>query len=204
MNHLLQTAIQASLAAGRRIMEIYDTEDFEVDFKGDHSPLTKADIASHQIIMSFLSETGIPVLSEEGRHIPYEERKNWRRLWIVDPLDGTKEFIKRNGEFTVNIALVEDGVPVLGVIEPGVRSLAQATHGGRVGVIGTVGTIGAYVMLSRGRWNAKVWQRDRTVGSTFERSVVQKTKTRWGGGSSISFSSAFHAASVSWCASSRM
>lgn len=116
MKDLLTTAIKASLEAGKRIMEIYENEDFEVDFKGDDSPLTKADLASHEIIMSYLKETGIPVLSEEGKDIPYAERKDWKQLWIVDPIDGTKEFIKRNGEFTVNIALVEDQKPVLGVI----------------------------------------------------------------------------------------
>ncbi len=116
MNNLLETAIKASLEAGKRIMEIYDNEDFEVDFKGDESPLTKADLASHHIIMVHLRSTGIPVLSEEGKDIPYEQRKDWKQLWIVDPIDGTKEFIKKNGEFTVNIALVEDQVPVLGVI----------------------------------------------------------------------------------------
>lgn len=116
MKHLLETAIKASLEAGERIMEIYENEDFEVDFKSDDSPLTKADLASHNIIMSYLKDTDIPVLSEEGKHLSYEERKTWKKLWIVDPIDGTKEFIKKNGEFTVNIALVEDQKPVLGVI----------------------------------------------------------------------------------------
>lgn len=116
MKELLEIAIKASLEAGKRILEIYENEDFEVDFKGDDSPLTKADLAAHNIIMEFLEETGIPVLSEEGKDIPYEERKGWSQLWIVDPIDGTKEFIKRNGEFTVNIALVKNQVPVLGVI----------------------------------------------------------------------------------------
>lgn len=116
MNNLLETAIKASLAAGKRIMEIYENEDFEVDFKGDNSPLTKADLASHEIIMSYLEDTGIPVLSEEGKDLPYEDRKTWSQLWIVDPIDGTKEFIKRNGEFTVNIALIENQKPILGVI----------------------------------------------------------------------------------------
>ena len=116
MNNLLEIAIKASLVAGKRIMEIYNNEDFEVDFKTDNSPLTKADLASHKIIMDFLKDTNIPVLSEEGKDLSYEERKQWSELWIVDPIDGTKEFIKRNGEFTVNIALVKDQVPVLGVI----------------------------------------------------------------------------------------
>ena len=116
MTELLSIAIQASLAAGKRIMEIYDNEAFEVEAKGDDSPLTKADLASHEIIMEHLQKTGIPILSEEGKDLPYEQRKQWTKLWIVDPIDGTKEFIKKNGEFTVNIALIEDQVPVLGVI----------------------------------------------------------------------------------------
>ena len=118
MNELLDIAIRASLAAGRDILSIYDdpSADFGIERKADNSPLTRADKAAHQRIMTFLEPTGIPVLSEEGAHLPYEERRHWTRLWIVDPLDGTKEFIKRNGEFTVNIALVENGIPVLGVI----------------------------------------------------------------------------------------
>lgn len=116
MRQQLEIAIKASLAAGKRIMEIYENEDFEVEAKGDDSPLTKADLASHEIITEYLKETDIPVLSEEGKDLPYEERKGWKQLWIVDPIDGTKEFIKRNGEFTINIALIEDQVPVLGVI----------------------------------------------------------------------------------------
>ncbi len=116
MEKLLATAIDAAIDAGKRIMEIYETDDFGVDFKSDNSPLTKADIASHNIIMEYLQTTEIPVLSEEGKAIPYEERKEWNRLWIVDPIDGTKEFIKRNGEFTVNIALIEDQRPMAGVV----------------------------------------------------------------------------------------
>jgi 3'(2'), 5'-bisphosphate nucleotidase len=115
---LLATAIKAALDAGRDIMEIYDDPeaDFGIERKADNSPLTRADKAAHARIMTYLEPTGIPVLSEEGAHLPYDERRTWQRLWIVDPLDGTKEFIKRNGEFTVNIALVEEGAPVMGVI----------------------------------------------------------------------------------------
>ena len=108
MKQLLNTAITAALEAGKAILEIYYSGDFDVKIKGDNSPLTKADIASHNVIMSFLTKTNIPVLSEEGKYIAYEERKGWNQLWIVDPIDGTKEFIKRNGEFTVNIALIEN------------------------------------------------------------------------------------------------
>ncbi len=112
----LHLAINAAVEAGKRIMEIYNHEDFDVDFKSDNSPLTKADIASHEMIVERLSTSGIPILSEEGKAIPYEERRLWDHLWIVDPIDGTKEFIKKNGEFTVNIALIENQRPVLGVI----------------------------------------------------------------------------------------
>lgn len=113
---LLDIAIKASLDAGESILEIYHSEAIAVQHKADASPLTQADIASHEIILEHLSVTEIPVLSEEGRAIPYSERKAWEQLWIVDPIDGTKEFIKRNGEFTVNIALVVNQKPVLGVI----------------------------------------------------------------------------------------
>jgi 3'(2'), 5'-bisphosphate nucleotidase len=118
MNQLLATSIDAALAAGKAIMAIYDDpkSDFEVELKSDSSPLTVADRRSHEVIMSYLETTPYPILSEEGKATPYSVRKSWRTLWIVDPLDGTKEFIKRNGEFTVNIALVSQGSPVLGVI----------------------------------------------------------------------------------------
>lgn len=99
-------------------MDIYNDpeSDFGIERKADNSPLTKADKAAHRLITNALSVTPFPVLSEEGKEIPFKERSKWETLWIVDPLDGTKEFIKKNGEFTVNIALVEKGVPVLGVI----------------------------------------------------------------------------------------
>ena len=117
-NELLDIAIRAAIEAGRDIMNIYDdpAADFGIERKADNSPLTLADKAAHARIMTFLEPTGIPVLSEEGAHLPYDVRSKWQRLWIVDPLDGTKEFIKRNGEFTVNIALVDGGTPVMGVI----------------------------------------------------------------------------------------
>jgi len=115
-NQLLHTAIIAALQAGKAILEIYHSGAFDIELKEDNSPLTRADTDSHKVIMSYLEPTDIPVLSEEGRDIPYNERKAWRQLWIVDPIDGTKEFIKRNGEFTVNIALIENKKPIIGVI----------------------------------------------------------------------------------------
>lgn len=108
-------AIKASKEAGERILEVYES-DFAVEHKEDRSPLTLADKKSHEAIVAHLKDTGVPVLSEEGKAIDYNERKNWEKLWVVDPLDGTKEFIKRNGEFTVNIAMIENGTPVMGVI----------------------------------------------------------------------------------------
>lgn len=107
--------------AGEAIMQVYE-KDFSVEFKSDASPLTEADKAAHNLIVAGLLElgqkngVGIPVLSEEGKGIPYSERKDWEYFWLVDPVDGTKEFIKKNGEFTVNIALIYKDEPVLGVV----------------------------------------------------------------------------------------
>ena len=130
MNELLRLAMQAALDAGAEILKIYDTEDFGIELKEDESPLTKADLASNKVITSLLKTTDIPILSEEGRHHPYSERKDYKQLWIVDPIDGTKEFIKRNGEFTVNIALTEEGSPILGVIYvPVLKELYFASAG---------------------------------------------------------------------------
>lgn len=111
-------AIDAALQAGEKILSIYDNpaSDFQVEKKADNSPLTIADRKAHETICRFLADTPFPLLSEEGKHLPFSERRSWETLWIVDPLDGTKEFIKRNGEFTVNIALVHHSVPVMGVI----------------------------------------------------------------------------------------
>jgi len=112
----LALAIKASIEAGNVIMEIYDSADFETEFKKDDSPLTLADLESNKVIMSYLTKTDIPIISEEKKNLDYTERKDWDICWMVDPLDGTKEFIKRNGEFTVNIALIKNGTPILGVI----------------------------------------------------------------------------------------
>ncbi len=115
-----QELIALALKAGEKIMDIYLNEDFHasIDFKSDSSPLTKADKAAHHIINDRLKALwpDIPVLSEEGKGVEYAERKDWKRFWLVDPLDGTKEFIKRNGQFTVNIALIDQGYPVLGIV----------------------------------------------------------------------------------------
>jgi len=127
---LLSLAIKAAVAGGIEIAKVYHNEETQVTLKGDKSPLTQADQVAHEMIMLHLAESKIPVLSEEGRDIPFAERRNWNQLWVVDPLDGTKEFIKRNGEFTVNIALVENNIPTLGVIFlPETGELYYASHG---------------------------------------------------------------------------
>ncbi len=113
--HAKQIAIESAICAGQAILDVYHTN-FNVQQKTDASPLTQADMNAHAIIQRALSKTNLPVLSEEGRTIDYEERKHWTAFWMVDPLDGTAEFVKRNGEFTVNIALIENETPVFGVI----------------------------------------------------------------------------------------
>jgi 3'(2'), 5'-bisphosphate nucleotidase len=116
LENLLYLAIKASLQAGAAIMEVYTSSDFEITVKSDRSPLTLADRNAHLDIEKILSKTELPIISEEGSKIDYSVRKNWEYFWMVDPLDGTKEFIKKNGEFTVNIALINKNRPVLGVI----------------------------------------------------------------------------------------
>ncbi len=116
LHELLDVAIQAAEEAAIEILKIYESEDFDTEQKDDLSPLTKADKKAHETIMRHLEKTQLPVLSEEGKGNPYADRVKWEYFWMVDPLDGTKEFIKRNGEFTVNIALIHNGVPILGVV----------------------------------------------------------------------------------------
>jgi len=116
LDSLLEFAINASINAGKAILEVYNNTNIEIELKEDKSPLTLADKNAHLEIVKILNSTNIPILSEEGKHILFDERKDWEYLWIVDPLDGTKEFISRNGDFTVNIALIHKNIPVLGVV----------------------------------------------------------------------------------------
>jgi len=118
LSELIELMSRTVREAGAAILEVYGEEDFGVETKSDDSPLTMADLAAHHIIVNGLSEGApdIPILSEESDDIPFVERSGWQRYFLVDPLDGTKEFISRNGEFTVNIALIEGGVPVMGVV----------------------------------------------------------------------------------------
>ncbi|MEE9384698.1 MAG: 3'(2'),5'-bisphosphate nucleotidase CysQ [Nannocystaceae bacterium] len=125
---LFLAAIDAALCAGDEILEVYNSA-FTVEHKADRTPLTRADTRAHRAIVEALQRTCLPVLSEEGRAIDYQTRRNWTDFWMVDPLDGTKEFVKRNGEFTVNIALIHNGDPVAGVIwVPVTKTLYFATE----------------------------------------------------------------------------
>ena len=113
----LQIALEAAVKAGENIMEVYNsTESINYEKKADDSPLTIADKKSHNTIIDFLKDTEIDIISEESKSIEYQERKYWEEYWLIDPLDGTKEFIKKNGEFTVNIALIKNNKPHLGVV----------------------------------------------------------------------------------------
>ncbi len=113
---LTKMAVDAAIAGGEEVMEVYNMIDINVTYKEDKSPLTEADIRSNEIIKNYLGKSELPILSEEERNISYDERKNWDVFWLVDPLDGTREFVKRNGEFTVNIALIKNNAPIIGVI----------------------------------------------------------------------------------------
>ncbi len=123
--------ISIAKKAGDAIMEIY-AKDFTIEFKNDKSPLTEADQKANDIIVDGLNTSAVkfPIISEEGREIPYGARKEWEYFWMVDPLDGTKEFIKKNGEFTVNIALIHQNTPILGAVyAPALDEMYSAKHG---------------------------------------------------------------------------
>lgn len=134
MNFTVEQVVDIAVKAGEVILEIYNdpSQDFGVDKKSDDSPLTKADLAAHHVIEEALKALtpNIPILSEEGGKPDYETRKSWGTYWIVDPLDGTKEFIKKNGEFTVNIALIEGDLPTMGVVYVPAKDV---TYYGQVG-----------------------------------------------------------------------
>jgi len=130
--NLLLDVVGASQYAGQAILEIYQGKDLGVRFKADESPLTRADLAAHESLCENLGLIApeLPILSEESAEIPFEERRNWKQYWLIDPLDGTKEFIKRNGEFTVNIALIENNQPILGVVHVPVTGITYAAARG--------------------------------------------------------------------------
>jgi 3'(2'), 5'-bisphosphate nucleotidase len=117
LSALLAIAMTAAEDASREIMKVYGSKNFQTQYKEDYSPVTLADKLAHDAIEKKLNSTGLPILSEEGKNILYDERRHWKHFWLVDPLDGTKEFLKRNGEFTINIAMVSDSAPVLGIVK---------------------------------------------------------------------------------------
>ena len=160
--HLEQVIVIAK-AAGDAIMQVYST-DFNVVKKDDNSPLTQADLAAHQVIIQALSKLtpDVPILSEESDSIGYETRSQWRQYWLIDPLDGTREFVKRNGEFTVNIALIVDHLPVLGVIYAPVTGLLYYASRGQ----------GAYKQLG-----ASQRQKIQTRALNLEQSTVAGSRS---------------------------
>lgn len=131
LEKILPSIIEIATDAGKRVLEVYHS-DFDVETKADGSPLTRADMASHEHIVIQLTklDPNIPILSEESEEIDYGQRRNWKRFWLVDPLDGTKEFVNRNGEFTVNIALIDNSGPILGVVYVPVTGVTYAAAQG--------------------------------------------------------------------------
>lgn len=159
-NSNVHIAVQAALKAGAVIMEVYDSPDFGVEIKADKSPLTIADKKANDIINSYLLPTTIPIISEENKQTDYAIRKNWQECWIVDPVDGTKEFIKRNGEFTVNIAMVRDGNPILGVIYVPVTKTLYVAEGNK-----------------KKSFKAVLESHDASIEDILEKAVLLKPKT---------------------------
>ncbi|MGH9607854.1 MAG: 3'(2'),5'-bisphosphate nucleotidase CysQ [Terracidiphilus sp.] len=132
LSELLPHVVGLAREAGQAIMKVYSDVNPAVEYKRDNSPLTQADLASHHVIVDGLARLpgAWPVLSEESKEVPFDRRSSWRRFWMVDPLDGTKEFLRGNGEFTVNIALIEGGAPILGVVyAPAIDKLYFAARG---------------------------------------------------------------------------
>lgn len=152
---LMAKAYNAAVRAGAVILEIYKREDYHVSLKNDSSPLTIADRRAHEAIKEYLGSTRIPILSEEGREMLYDERKNWELFWLVDPLDGTKEFINGNNEFTVNIALMSDNEAVASVVYvPYIGRMFMAVKGGgayvKEGVTATTDSEADFVSIGEG------------------------------------------------------
>jgi len=122
-SYLISTAVRAAMSAGSEIMDVYCEQSIDVEYKSDKSPLTKADIRANAVITAILRETDLPILSEEDVHLPYEERQLWKQFWLIDPLDGTSEFVARTDDFCVNVALIDKTEPVVGVIYSPVKDI---------------------------------------------------------------------------------
>jgi 3'(2'), 5'-bisphosphate nucleotidase len=163
----LMTALRAALAAGEAILEVYGKPDLKTELKEDASPVTEADHAAHARIMDHLLPLNLPVLSEEGKETAAEERRKWRIFWLVDPLDGTKEFIRKNGEFTVNIALIHGTRPIMGVLYAPIPDLMYFSDNGA----------GAF----RLEGFSKNWKRIKTADELIEASEPLPLKRPEGG-----------------------
>lgn len=160
---MLSAVIDIVALAGAKILDVYHAGDFDVQLKQDNSPLTKADQLAHNILVEGLAALDMgPVLSEEDANIPWSVRKTWAQYWLVDPLDGTKEFIKRNGEFTVNVALIQNGQPVLGVVYAPVKSLWYYAEQGKGAYKRLTGEEEKKISPARSPETGKPW---RIVGS---------------------------------------
>ena len=174
LRSLIEPVVALAEEAGRAILEVYAT-DFEVQSKDDESPLTQADLASNRRIVAGLGSLTpeLPIITEESGLPDFEQRSGWKRYWLIDPLDGTKEFVKRNGEFTVNIALIDNGRPVLGVVHVPVM---QKTY---------VGCEGAGAQL-----------RDSATGLPRRSASIRKAASRYG--SSAAARTAVPASTPTW------
>ncbi len=172
-SELIDDIIELAIVAGHRILEIYNT-DFGVEQKSDNTPLTAADMAAHHIIIEGLGRLtpDIPVLSEESATIPFEKRSRWQRYWLVDPLDGTREFVKRNGEFTVNIALIDNHESVLGVVYAPVTGVTYYAARGMGAFKKTPGNIS-----NNGSKTIAIHTRRKTTGNT----VIASSRSHCGG-----------------------
>jgi len=172
---MIKEIIEIAKNAGDAILEIYKDADLSnvVDFKGDDSPLTLADNASNDVIVKALENQfpDIPVMSEEMAQAPYETRKNWSKFFCVDPLDGTKEFIKKNGEFTVNIALIENGLPVLGVIYVPVTDVTYA--GSSAGAIKIEGDMEVKIQINN-KSSERIAVRSKSHAAAEEEVLLEK------------------------------
>lgn len=175
---LMAAAIKAALKAGRIIMDVYSGKEFTVRQKADDTPVTVADLMAHRSITRSLAGTGLPVLSEEGSNIPFAERSKWQLFWLVDPLDGTKGFVTRTGDFTVNIALIDRQDPVAGVVYDPIDDTLYAGISGKgawrvdeaLGLSGTAVEGGMDALISKGK--RLPFTRHKTKGIVGSRSYM--------------------------------
>ncbi|MGD2054873.1 MAG: 3'(2'),5'-bisphosphate nucleotidase CysQ, partial [Gammaproteobacteria bacterium] len=180
LKSLCDSCVEIAREAGRKILDIYNTE-FDIEHKDDKSPLTNADMASHHTIVRALTALtpDIPILSEESAKLPFEQRKQWAVYWLVDPLDGTREFIKRNGEFTVNIALIDNHKSVLGVIHVPVLGIDYFAWEGGGAFKTEHGTAAVPISVKAVEGNKLVVAGSRSHGSEEMQKYMEKLADRY-------------------------